>query len=208
MAKYTITHACGHTDEVNLFGKHAERERKIAYLESIDCRACWDAAQAAQAKEAGLPDLTGSPKQIAWANGIRNRILAEAAHCIETHPDWPNMDKWLSELKKETAARWWIDHRDAHAASLHGDWALAQEAKILKCVISFINVDNGDEDAFKTVPVPPTAILNPDPWMAAQVKAAEPTKDDLDKKFGAKHTVALIILEDGKEVFRHIEEAH
>lgn len=167
MAKYTITHACGHTEEVSLFGKHSERERKIAYLESIDCRACWDAAQAAQAKEAGLPDLTGSPKQIAWANGIRNRILAEAAHCIETHPDWPDVDKWLAELKKETSARWWIDHRDAHAA-----------------------------------------ILDPDPWMAAQVKAAEPTKDDLDKKFGAKHTVALIILEDGKEVFRHIEEAH
>jgi hypothetical protein len=91
---------------------------------------------------------------------------------------------------------------------MHGDWALAQEAKILKCVVSFINADNGEEDAYKVVPVPPTAILNPDPWMVAQVKAAEPTKDDLDKKFGTKHTVALIILEDGKEVFRHIEEAH
>lgn len=142
MAKYTITHACGHTEEVNLFGKHSDRERKIAYLESIDCRACWDAAQAAQAKEAGLPDLTGSPKQIAWANGIRNRILAEATRCIETHPDWPDTARWLAELKKETSARWWIDHLDAHAASMHGDWALAQEAKILKCVVSFINANN------------------------------------------------------------------
>lgn len=208
MAKYTITHTCGHTEEVNLFGKHADRERKIAYLESIDCRACWDAAQAAQAKEAGLPDLTGSPKQIAWANGIRNRILSEAARCIEAHPDWPNTDKWLTELKKETAARWWIDHRDEGAALLRRNWALAQEAKILKCVVSFLNADNGEEDAFKSIAVPPTAILDFEPWVAAQLKAAELTRDDLDKKFGAKHTVVLTILEDGREVFRHVEEAH
>lgn len=208
MAKYTITHACGHTEEVNLFGKHSDRERKIAYRESIDCRACWDAAQAAQAKEAGLPDLTGSPKQIAWANGIRNRILSEASRCIEAHPDWPDTDKWLEELKKETAARWWIDRRDAHASSMHGDWALAQEAKILKCVVSFLNADNGEEDAFKSIAVPPTAILDFEPWVAAQLKAAEPTRDDLDKKFGAKHTVVLTILEDGREVFHHVEEAH
>lgn len=206
MAKYTITHACGHTEEVNLFGKHADRERKIKYLESIDCRACWDAAQAAKAHEAGLPELTGTPKQIAWANGIRNRILAEADSCIKAHPDWPDTDKWLTELKKETTARWWIDHRDARASILHGDWALAQEAKILKCVISFLNADNGEEDAFKITPVPSTAILDPEPWITDQIKAAEPTRDDLDKKYGAKHVINLIILEDGKEVFRRVED--
>lgn len=202
MSKYTITHACGHTEEVNLFGKHSDRERKIAYLESIDCRACWDAAQAAQAKDAGLPDLTGSPKQIAWANGIRNRILSEAARCIEAHPDWPDTDKWLSELKKETAARWWIDHRDVPASVMRRNWVLEQEAKILKCIVSFINADNGDEDAFKSIAVPPTAILDFEPWVAAQLKAAEPARDDLDKKTGSQHSIVLKILEDGKEVYR------
>lgn len=202
MAKYTITHACGHTEDVNLFGKHADRERKIAYLESIDCRSCWDAAQAAKAHEAGLPELSGSPKQIAWANGIRNRILAEADSCINAHPDWPNMDKWLTELKKETAARWWIDHRDEGAALLRRNWVLEQEAKILKCIVSFVNADNGEEDAFKSIAVPPTAILNSEPWIAEQLKAAEPARDDLDKKTGSLHSIVLKILEDGKEVYR------
>lgn len=202
MAKYTITHACGHTEEVNLFGKHADRERKIAYLESIECKDCWDAAQAAKAHEAGLPDLTGSPKQIAWANGIRNRILSEAARCIEAHPDWPDTDKWLSELKKETAARWWIDHRDVPASVMRRNWVLEQEAKILKCIVSFINADNGEEDAFKSIAVPPTAILDFEPWVAAQLKAAEPARDDLDKKTCSRHSIVLKILEDGKEVYR------
>lgn len=202
MAKYTITHACGHTEDVNLFGKLADRERKIAYLESIDCRSCWDAAQAAKAREAGLPELTGSPKQIAWANGIRNRILAEAAHCIETHPDWPNTDKWLTELKKETAARWWIDHREAKASTLYGDWALQKEAQILKCTVGFVDLETGEETPASSSPVPTTAILNPNPWIAAQLKAAESARDDLDKKTGSRHSIILKILEDGKEVYR------
>lgn len=202
MAKYTITHACGHTEDVNLFGKHADRERKIAYLESIDCRSCWDAAQAAKARKEGLPELTGSPKQIAWANGIRNRILGEAAHCIETHPDWPNMDKWLTDLKKETASRWWIDHRDVPASVMRRNWALEQESKILKCIVSFVNADNGEADAFKSIAVPPTAILNSEPWIAEQLKAAEPARDDLDKNTGSRHSIVLKILEDGKEVYR------
>lgn len=89
---------------------------------------------------------------------------------------------------------------------MHGDWALAQEAKILKCVIGFLNADNGEEDAFKITPVPSTAILDPEPWITDQIKAAEPTRDDLDKKYGAKHVINLIILEDGKEVFRRVED--
>ncbi len=201
MGKYVITHVCGHTEEVNLFGKHADRERKIKYLESIDCRACWDAEQAAKAREAGLPELTGSPKQIAWANGIRNRILAEADSCIKVHPDWPNTAEWLTGLKQETQSRWWIDHREAKASMLYGDWALQKEAQILKCTVGFVNPETGEETPASTIPVPTTAILNPEPWIAEQLKAAEPARDDLDKKTGSRHSIVLKILEDGKEVY-------
>lgn len=45
MAKYTITHACGHTTEQQLYGKHKARYAKIAWWETVDCPACYGQAK-------------------------------------------------------------------------------------------------------------------------------------------------------------------
>lgn len=45
MAKYTISHACGHSREIQLYGKGSDRERKIGWLEGQDCPQCWAAAK-------------------------------------------------------------------------------------------------------------------------------------------------------------------
>lgn len=75
MANYTVRHNCGHDEAINLVGKHADRERKIGWMEKQDCRACWQAAQAKTAQvhagQVGLPDLTGSERQVAWALTLR-----------------------------------------------------------------------------------------------------------------------------------------
>jgi len=40
--KYDIKMGCGHTDTVELFGKNAEREKKIKYFEKYGlCRECY-----------------------------------------------------------------------------------------------------------------------------------------------------------------------
>ena len=87
MAKYTITHECGHTEVVALFGKSSERDRRIKWLESKPCRECIRAAEIdrakAQEQEFGLPDLTGSEKQIAWAITIRARKVTEFSETTE-----------------------------------------------------------------------------------------------------------------------------
>lgn len=42
MGKYKVTFSCGHTEEVELFGKIKERERKIEYwTENGLCSACY-----------------------------------------------------------------------------------------------------------------------------------------------------------------------
>lgn len=56
--KYTVTHGCGHRVELDLVGKMTERGAKIARLGGDACPAC---------RAAGLPALTGSDKQVAWA---------------------------------------------------------------------------------------------------------------------------------------------
>lgn len=87
MAKYTITHECGHTEEVVLFGKSSERDRRIKWLESIPCRDCLRNSEIERAKaqeeEFGLPDLTGSEKQINWAITIRARKVKEFSETTE-----------------------------------------------------------------------------------------------------------------------------
>jgi hypothetical protein len=53
MAKYTVTHSCGHTREVNLIGKNSERERKLEWYSRNECPRCWTQKQPVTL-EAGL----------------------------------------------------------------------------------------------------------------------------------------------------------
>lgn len=86
MAHYTVTFSCGHTETIQLFGKIADRERRIAWLENNGvCSECYRKAQAeqraratAEAAEAtaDLPQLQGTEKQIAWATVIRAKAAA------------------------------------------------------------------------------------------------------------------------------------
>lgn len=140
MSKYTITHSCGHDETHQLQGKVNSRERKAEWLKSQPCTACRKAAEAADRAEAnakaaeanaaaGLPELTGSPKQIAWAETIRAQQIADADSTISTMEG--NMSKApegqaeiaeklldaakaiYQEIKGQAEASWWIDRRDS-----------------------------------------------------------------------------------------------
>ena len=126
MAKYTITHKCGHVEEVQLFGKIEDRERRIAYLESIECDECRKAkvnAEASAAKEVrGLANLTGSEKQVAWANTIREN----AYKCLDMLTQFANndqakqmMDGWKTKMDAQIDAKWWIDNRNNLPSDSH-----------------------------------------------------------------------------------------
>lgn len=99
MGWQTINYTCGHSEQQQMYGKHSERDRRAEYLGQRDCPACAARKSAEQAKANGLPTLTGSDKQIAWATTIRERALrllpAERA----------------DKLRPETSAKWWIDNR-------------------------------------------------------------------------------------------------
>lgn len=87
MAQYKVNYSCGHTGIVNLFGKGAEREQKIAWYEKQGlCPECYakekEAAREAlrnaakaQAQELKLPELEGTEKQVNWAIAIRAQML-------------------------------------------------------------------------------------------------------------------------------------
>ena len=127
MAKYTVTCSCGHEDTVSLIGNHRSRESRIDYLQqSGGCAECYEqqrnesrqqaTAQATQeAKDAELPDLIGSEKQVAWAVTIRSKLLAEIEEIVtrlKQDKDYQLILLAVDRLQQITEAKQWIDWRD------------------------------------------------------------------------------------------------
>jgi hypothetical protein len=88
-----------------------------------------NAENAAAAKAAGWPALTGTKRQVAWAETIRANAVAElrkdAAWWSEKYPEAPGDPLPFIEtaMLSQSSASWWIDHRDglgAASASLTG----------------------------------------------------------------------------------------
>lgn len=86
MAWYYGTHSCGHEGRVNIIGPHKDRQWKVERHFSRNCESCCQeylekrheeenlkALEAA--KEMELPDLTGTDKQITWANTLRQKLM-------------------------------------------------------------------------------------------------------------------------------------
>lgn len=138
MAKYTINYACGHTGTEQLYGPGKGRESYVEWAEANKlCPECWQAKRDAERESAnqaaaesnasaGLPALTGSDKQIAWAESIRKPVAETllrldglsrdhaAAHLSEQARGEVRdaVALIVSEVLGHTDARWWIDHRD------------------------------------------------------------------------------------------------
>ena len=136
MAKYDVVFSCGHEERIELFGKGSERERKIAWWEKHGlCSACYKAEQqakaAARAAAWELPALTGSPKQIAWAERIRSDFFTDfedlekesGQTTAEAAEKDARFGQFLSWVKDQTEAHFWIDHKDTCPTLLGREWA-------------------------------------------------------------------------------------
>lgn len=116
--KYEVTYKCGHVGEVDLFGKNADRERKLAYLATLECPECEHKHAEETAKENGLVELQGSEKQIGWAESVRVEKIANAEKELEVCKDKAMVAKFMAWLKAQNVAGWWIDHRYDNTRSL------------------------------------------------------------------------------------------
>lgn len=134
--KTIVRCSCGHEMEINVFGTQAERVRRIRWYEDRGvCPSCYAQNVAEQNEKAksehSLPDLTGSEKQIAWAERIRtsfakiaeNRekeIKTMCENSLAANPDSRSdcellqrlFSDFCAEFFGETSASKWIDRRD------------------------------------------------------------------------------------------------
>lgn len=114
MAQYNVTH--------KLFGKHEARYSSIEWLESTDCLACQNANAASQ--NSSLVALTGSEKQISWAESIRAERMTQLVTIearIANAPEGDqkdNANKAVELVKNITSAAKWIETRDMSVDAL------------------------------------------------------------------------------------------
>lgn len=138
MAKYTITHSCGHQAEHQIAGKESERPARAQWLRERVCYACYKAAQIAQERaeaaiaceaitDLPLVALKGSPKQVSWAETIRAKAIADVRAQMTAFRDKQIaqgalageaidarnalIERTLAKLAKIEQASWWIDRR-------------------------------------------------------------------------------------------------
>ena len=116
-----ITHSCGHAEHRIVGGYWAaDKDREAGRLARRKCTSCVEEAkrsaaarvQLAALEQLGpvrLPPLSGSPRQVAWAETIRLQQLA-ALHRASPHV--------VEQAARREDARWWIDHRSDTAVQL------------------------------------------------------------------------------------------
>lgn len=121
MAKYDVEYSCGHTGTVELYGPNRDRERKLEWMAEGVCPDCYRAEkhverQAILQPLGELAALTGSEKQIAWAEDLREKAVAEymeQGRVSTIKPEYRELALgWLAQVvNKQQAAKWWIDNR-------------------------------------------------------------------------------------------------
>lgn len=144
MAWYEITYKCGHSGREQIYGPTKLRQGRADWIgEHKVCPECYveqcqrereerqaeyarqSAADAEAAHEACLPELTGTPKQIAWAQSLRMRMLdqldAKLAALLSESESLGDEDRRIAGifrdefspwLRGQTSSKWWIDHRE------------------------------------------------------------------------------------------------
>ena len=137
---------CGNTFErvsVKRNTREADSWKSWAERTFDICPACEDrqyaekvARLAEEAKASGLPELTGSPKQIAWAEQIRagqmkkiDAYLEQAKVACDAET-LKRIERVLSYIRQNMAkASWWIDNRNIGPAILiRNNFREAEEA--------------------------------------------------------------------------------
>lgn len=119
-----IIHACGHEQAHVIYGFDSQVTRKARWLRTTKCRACFVADKKAEQTDAAerdsatiahldLPPLTGSERQVNWAETIR---ISRLAALVATPHTSARADCDL--CLRIYDAKWWIDHRNLSNADL------------------------------------------------------------------------------------------
>lgn len=141
MSWYYGTYSCGHEGRVGINGPTKDRQRKADFRFSGLCPECYKKhleeekekkkqEVAEKSAEMELPELSGTEKQVSWANDIRLKIIKNLTAYLNKLEQYmvknelefaPNTEITIEELHNafdwfmtsKTEARYWIDIRQS-----------------------------------------------------------------------------------------------
>lgn len=122
-----IRFTCGHMETKDLTAVPAGKRKAKAYGlgKNLVCSKCFRSSNREELhrenrqqlidaqsfdEEQGLPELTGSDKQIAWATRNRYQVLTEIIGSGETDSDRAEAEQVVEAAKSLTRAGWWLDN--------------------------------------------------------------------------------------------------
>ena len=188
-ANYDVTYTCGHTVRTTIRGPYKTHDSQIKHLEQNHiCPTCYKERKRKEADEIlapmNPPELTGTPKQVAWAVDIRRRFLEEYYIKLPLLRDKYGLKPYIEKLGGESAdtkeqirqeviryivqhkteAKWWIDNGYGPTNDwlrLSVDWVtsvIGKEARIeaeRAYVLSLLqSAQKEQEDAIKQIQRP------------------------------------------------------
>lgn len=123
--RYHIVYKCGHEENVNLNGRQ-NSQNYADWLAAGVCKECYQAQKLAERKaynEAeGLPELTGTERQVAWADKIRYELHKKIKNVLNVYYEDEGKSEFMGWLKGQSEAKFWIDNRDKDASEIICYW--------------------------------------------------------------------------------------
>ena len=130
-----LTYSCGHIEDVQLYGPYKDRAYRVQQASGRTCKECARESHAGEAvaaavsnRLAGLPRLTGTDKQIAWAESIRAAKLQEVDTLLaqvaadpraQEEPSLLTLYGKLADLVRgQSSASYWINYKSCPAQFL------------------------------------------------------------------------------------------
>ncbi len=118
-------YACGHEGRVNIYGPEKDRKWKAEKEFKKVCPECWKKQYEEKIINAssGLPELTGTPKQVEWATNIRAKMKIELEKNMNYYKGKVeikglNFDEQVQKLFAQSNSVFWIENRSEYLVDL------------------------------------------------------------------------------------------
>lgn len=120
--KYEGIYSCGHEGVINMEGRYKDNIGRVNFRFNGLCPDCWAREQIEMAQkqqsERGLPDLTGTEKQIAYGLSERGNLIYRVAHKVTLSGTKEIEKVKLSQgldwaIRNRVDAKFWIEADDA-----------------------------------------------------------------------------------------------
>lgn len=209
MAWYYGTYSCGHEGRVNIIGPQKFRQYKIDREFEKVCPNCWEeqlkkehekanAEALEKAKEMELPQLTGSEKQVAWANTIRQQFIDKFIENDITKDEYLHI--WDTDFRQKVKdiklikdiAYWCIEN----VVKAH-EWIDNRECRLTAMIVAYyketLKTDEEKQQEKAIEEMRTESIVYPGNKITEAVVEISYTKDKIVAKFEKNEDFRLLV---------------